>query len=80
MASAGRLRRHLAQAVGLRPGRRAAEAEAEAELEVLAGFLAAAGEGMDDATALQADALEGGDGRRVGAAHVDQRRQAEFRG
>lgn len=74
------LRRHLAQAVGLRPGRRAAEAEAEAELEVLAGFLAAAGEGMDDATALQADALEGGDGRRVGAAHVDQRRQAEFRG
>ncbi len=35
---------------------------------------------MDDATALQADALEGGDGRRVGAAHVDQRRQAEFRG
>ncbi len=35
---------------------------------------------MDDAAALQADALEGGDGRRVGAAHVDQRRQAEFRG
>ncbi|MDT4885295.1 hypothetical protein FQZ97_1215160 [compost metagenome] len=62
------------QSIGLRPGRGAAEAEFETQLEVFAGFLVAAGEGVDDPTAFEFAALQGGDGRRMGTTHVDQRR------
>ncbi|VXB19433.1 hypothetical protein PSEUDO8O_120555 [Pseudomonas sp. 8O] len=71
---------HLAQSIGLRPGGGAAEAEAKAQFDVLARFLMAAGKGVDDAAARQAKALECGDGRGMGTAHVQQRRQFELGG
>ena len=51
----------LAQAIGLRPGRRAAQAQAKTQLDVFACFLGAAGKGVDDAATRRTQALERGD-------------------
>ncbi|MCY1459976.1 hypothetical protein D9M71_774950 [compost metagenome] len=56
----------------LGPGRSAAEAELETELDVFARFFLTAREGVDDSGAFQLETLERGNHRRMTAAHMDQ--------
>ncbi len=71
------LPQHPVHAVRLRPGAGTAEAELETELDVLAGLLPAAAEGMHHTGPAQLVAFECGDHRCMGAAHVQQHRQIE---
>src|SRR5690606_4015717 len=66
-------------AAGLGPGGGAAQAQPETQANVFPRLLQAAGERMDDAAPGQSVAFEGGYGRGVGSAYMQQHRQREVR-